>query len=152
MWAFGWKIEESAFKIVSAASMTIAFFYVLIQFIVGIQYLKKYSDEDWQYIIGVSWDDPDHKDDKTAYRYGVASVVIALLQFISSQIYFKTYNQSKIKEEYDLKNRPTVFTDELDKKFDNAHHHAKKKHTSFDKFKSDAWLLLKNPYTHLFVN
>lgn len=28
MWAFGWMIEEKAFKIVSGLSMTIAFFYV----------------------------------------------------------------------------------------------------------------------------
>jgi len=44
-----------------------------------------------------------------------------------------------------------MFTEELEKNFDNAHI-AKKKVTNFEKFKHDLWQLLKNPYTHLFIN
>lgn len=55
----GYNIEGGAFKFVSSLSKWLAFIYVLMVFVFRISYLEKYRTQKWQFIIGITWEDPN---------------------------------------------------------------------------------------------
>jgi hypothetical protein len=92
IWAQGKSIEGGFFKVISFLSMTLAFIYVIGIFILRIKWLEYIDSQDWVFIVGLTWDDPNGKDNDTYFKYGIASLIIALAQFVSNQVYFKAYS------------------------------------------------------------
>ena len=70
--------------LISGLSMTFAFIYVMAIFILRIKFLEKLDTDDWVFIMGFTWDDPNNKDNTKSVEYGVACLIIALAQFVSS--------------------------------------------------------------------
>jgi hypothetical protein len=58
-WALGYSIEGGVFRVVSFLSMSLAFLYVMAVFILRIEYLKGHNEENWEFILGLTWADPN---------------------------------------------------------------------------------------------
>jgi hypothetical protein len=72
--------------------MILGFIYVLAVFGLQIDCLEKYGKKDIVFILGITLEDPNGDIHSNSFQLGLFSMVIALTQFVSCQVYFKAYS------------------------------------------------------------
>ena len=72
--------------------MTFALVYVMAIFILRIKFFENLETTDWIFIMGFTWDDPNNEDSTKSIEQGFAGIVIAIAQFVSSQVYLKAFS------------------------------------------------------------